>query len=308
MNLTLQRPFAVFDLETTGINVTQDRIVEIAIVKIDPDGSETEYYKRVNPTIPIPKESTEIHHISDADVADAPTFAQLADELAAFIGDADLAGYNSNKFDIPVLAEEFLRCNHPFDIRARKFVDVQNIFHKMEQRTLAAAYQFYCQQPMENAHNALYDTRVTLDVFRAQLQRYEELSKNVEGLAEFSRQGNVEWHDFAGRLAKTPEGKIIYNFGKHKGKTVEEIFDSEPGYYGWMLDADFPLYTKQLLREEMERIKLVKRAARPQQPPQQNPQQNQQSSHQPRPQRPQQREPEMTMEEKLAALKNKFGK
>jgi DNA polymerase-3 subunit epsilon len=299
MNLTLQRPFAVFDLETTGINVTQDRIIEIAIIKIHPDGNEEEYYKRVNPTIPIPKESTEIHHISDEDVKDAPTFAQLADELAAFIGDADLAGYNSNKFDIPVLAEEFLRCNHPFDIRARKFVDVQNIFHKMEQRTLAAAYQFYCQQPMENAHNALYDTRVTLDVFRAQLQRYEDLAKHVDGLAEFSRQGNVEWHDFAGRLAKTPEGKIIYNFGKHKGKTVEEISDIEPGYYGWMLDADFPLYTKQLLREEMERIKLSKRASRPQE-------QHQHNAPRPQQQRPQQ--PELSMEEKLAALKNKFGK
>lgn len=301
MNLTLQRPFAVFDLETTGINVTQDRIIEIAIVKIHPDGTEEEYYKRVNPTVPIPKESTEIHHISDEDVKDEPTFAQLADELAAFIGDADLAGYNSNKFDIPVLAEEFLRCNHPFDIRARKFVDVQNIFHKMEQRTLAAAYQFYCQQSMENAHNALYDTRVTLDVFRAQLQRYQDLAKTVDGLAEFSRQGNVEWHDFAGRLAKTPEGKIIYNFGKHKGKTVEEICESEPGYYGWMLDADFPLYTKQLLREEMERIKLSKRATRPAQE-----QQPQRANNQQRPQRPQQ--PELSMEEKLAMLKSKFGK
>lgn len=281
MNLTLQRPFAVFDLETTGINVTQDRIVEIAIIKVHPDGTEEEYYKRVNPQMPIPKESSEIHGIYDADIKDSPIFDALADELAAFIGDADLAGYNSNKFDIPVLAEEFLRCNHPFDIRSRKFVDVQNIFHKMEQRTLAAAYQFYCQQNMENAHNALYDTRVTLDVFRAQLKRYEDLAKSVEGLAEFSRQGNVEWYDFAGRLAKNAKGQVMYNFGKHKGKTVEDIFDSEPGYYGWMLDADFPLYTKQLLREEMERIKASKRAVKQQ--------------------------PETNIEDKLAALKNKFN-
>lgn len=284
MNLTLQKPLAVFDLETTGINVTQDRIVEIAIIKLHPDGSETEYYKRVNPTIPIPKESSEIHGIWDKDIADSPTFADLANELAEFIADADLAGYNSNKFDIPVLAEEFLRCNHPFDIRERKFVDVQNIFHKMEQRTLAAAYQFYCQQSMENAHNALYDTRVTLDVFRAQLQRYQDLSKSIDGLAEFSRQGNVEWHDFAGRLAINAKGQVMYNFGKHKGKTVEEIAETEPGYYGWMLDADFPLYTKQLLRIEMERIKQSKRQNRPQE------------------------NDNRSMEEKLAALKNKFGK
>lgn len=284
MNLTLQRPFAVFDLETTGINVTQDRIVEIGIIKVYPDGSEEEYYKRVNPQMPIPNESSEIHGIYDADVQDAPIFDALADEIAAFIGDADLAGYNSNKFDIPVLAEEFLRCKHPFDVRSRKFVDVQNIFHKMEQRTLAAAYQFYCKQTMENAHNALYDTRVTLDVFRAQLKRYEELAQSVEGLSEFSRQGNVEWHDFAGRLARNEKGQVMYNFGKHKGKTVEAIFDSEPGYYGWMLDADFPLYTKQLLREEMERIKAFKRSEK---------------HH---------TQPEANIEDKLAALKNKFSK
>lgn len=283
MNLTLERPFAVFDLETTGTNVTLDRIVEIAIVKLYPDGREEEYYKRINPTIPIPKETSEIHGIYDADIKDSPTFSDLADELAAFIGDADLAGYNSNKFDIPVLAEEFLRCQHPFDIRARKFVDVQNIFHKMEQRTLAAAYQFYCQSTMENAHNALYDTRVTLDVFRAQLERYQDLAKNVDGLAEFSRQGNVEWYDFAGRLAKNAKGQIMYNFGKHKGKTVEEVAENEPGYYGWMIDADFPLYTKQLLREEMERIKSGKRAASRQQD-------------------------NASIEDKLMALKNKFSK
>ncbi len=287
MNLALQRPFAVFDLETTGVNVTQDRIVEIAIIKVHPDGTEEEYSRRVHPTIPIPKESSEIHGIWDKDVENAPKFAEIADEVAAFIGDADLAGYNSNKFDIPVLAEEFLRCNHSFDVRSRKFVDVQNIFHKMEQRTLAAAYQFYCQQNMENAHNALYDTRVTLDVFKAQLARYQDLAKSVEGLAEFSRQGNVEWHDFAGRLAVNAKGQVMYNFGKHKGKTVEEIGESEPGYYGWILDADFPLYTKQLLRNEMDRIKQSKRASvAVKQEPEDN----------------------ASIEDKLAALKNKFSK
>jgi len=300
MKLPLQRPFAVFDLETTGINVTQDRIVEIAIIKLMPDGTEEEYYKRVHPTIAIPKESSEIHGIWDEDIKDAPTFAQIADEVAAFIHDADLAGYNSNKFDIPVLAEEFLRCNHGFDISARKFVDVQNIFHKMEQRTLAAAYQFYCQSTMENAHNALYDTKVTLDVFKAQLERYGDLAKTVEGLAEFSRQGNVEWHDFAGRLAVSEHGKVMYNFGKHKGKTVEQIHQTEPGYYGWMLDADFPLYTKQLLRKEMDRIKAEAKKNTPQP-----------GATAPTPAKPQQQsrpsQPEASIEDKLAALKNKFS-
>lgn len=289
MKLVLQRPLAVFDLETTGVNVTQDRIVEIAIIKLNPDGSEERYYRRMNPGIPIPVTSSEIHGIYDHHIADEPAFHALADEIAAFIGDADLAGYNSNKFDIPVLAEEFLRCNHPFDVSCRKFVDVQNIFHKMEQRTLAAAYQFYCNRQMENAHNALYDTQVTVDVLKAQLERYENLADNVPDLADFSRQGNVEWHDFAGRLARNEEGKVMYNFGKHKGKTVEEIMNTEPGYYGWMLDADFPLYTKQLLRQEMDRL----RAER------------QKNEH--RPQQKQQNESPQSLDDKLAALKNKFN-
>jgi len=267
-----------------------------------PDGSEEQYYKRVNPTVPIPKETSEIHGIYEADIKDAPTFAQIADEVAAFISDADLAGYNSNKFDIPVLAEEFLRCNHPFDVSTRKFVDVQNIFHKMEQRTLAAAYQFYCNEKMENAHNALYDTQVTLNVFKAQLERYEDLSKTVEGLAAFSRQGNVEWYDFAGRLAINEKGQVMYNFGKHKGKTVEVIHLTEPGYYGWMLDADFPLYTKQLLRKEMDRIKTAAKKAAPQAGAPAAPQQANYSKPKPKAQ-----EPDVSIEDKLAALKNKFS-
>lgn len=283
MKLSLQRPLAIFDLETTGINVTQDRIVEIAIIKLYPDGTEEEYYKRVNPGVPIPPESTVFHGITDEIIAAEPRFEELADEVAAFIGDADLAGFNSNKFDIPVLAEEFMRAGHSFDIKARKFVDVQNIFHKMEQRTLAAAYQFYCQNEMENAHNAMYDARVTLNVFRAQMERYQQLADNVENLAEFSRAGNLEWHDFAGRLAKDEKGQIVYNFGKHKGKTVEELMVTEPGYYGWMLDADFPLYTKRLLREEVERIKEQRRQQK-------------------------EKKDSESMENKLEALKSKFGK
>jgi DNA polymerase III subunit epsilon len=282
MKLSLSRPFVMLDLETTGLDISKDRIVEIGMLKREIDGSESEYYKRVNPTIPISAESSVITGITDEMVSGEPTFADLADEIADFIGDADLGGYNSNKFDIPVLAEEFLRCQHRFDIRARKLVDVQNIFHKMEQRTLAAAYQFYCNQQMENAHNAMYDTRVTMDVFKAQLERYNELADNIQDLSDFSRQGNMELADFAGRLAKNKDGKITYNFGKHRGKTVAEVAETEPGYFGWMMDADFPLYTKQLLREEMERIKTERRDKRAP------------------------KEDSLSIEEKLKALQNKF--
>jgi DNA polymerase III subunit epsilon len=284
MNLSLTRNFVMLDLETTGLDVAKDRIIEIALIKTTPTGEQSEYCKRVNPTIPISKESAEITGITDEMVANEPTFEQLADEIAAFIGDADLGGYNSNKFDIPVLAEEFLRISHGFKINDRKFIDVQNIFHKMEQRTLAAAYQFYCKEPMENAHNALYDTQVTLDVFKAQLERYPDLAKSIPELADFSRQGNQEWYDFAGRLGKTKDGQVTYNFGKHKGKTVEDVAESEPGYFGWMMDADFPLYTKQLLREEMERIKQKRREKR----------EGENSN--------------LSIEDKLAALQNKFKK
>jgi DNA polymerase-3 subunit epsilon len=272
----------MLDLETTGLDISKDRIIEIALIKRDPDGTESEFCRRINPTIPISPESSEITGITDEMVQNEPTFAELADEIITFIGNADLGGYNSNKFDIPVLAEEFLRAEKLFDFSVRKCIDVQNIFHKMEQRTLAAAYLFYCNGNMENAHNALYDTRVTFDVFKAQLDRYPELADNVAELAEFSRQGNVEWADFAGRVAKNKDGKLIYNFGKHKGKTVEEVSNIEPGYFGWMMDADFPLFTKQVLREEMERIKLARR------------QQRDSNTE------------NLSMEDKLKALQNKF--
>lgn len=255
MKLTLKRPLAVFDLETTGVDVTNDRIVEIAILKIQPDGTTEEYLKRVNPEMTISEESISIHGISNEAVANEPTFAQLADEVASFIGDADLAGYNSNKFDIPVLAEEFLRAGHSFDISDRRFVDVQNIFHKMEQRTLVAAYAFYCQKELKNAHSALYDATATWEVLKAQVEKYPDLVPEVDFLSDFSKAGNFELLDFAGRIAINDEKEAIYNFGKHKGKTVREVAKSEPGYYGWMLDANFPLYTKQVLRREMEKIK-----------------------------------------------------
>lgn len=284
MKLSLTRPFVMLDLETTGLDISKDRIIEIGMIKRLPDGTETEFFKRINPTIPISQESTEITGISNEMVKDEPTFNQLVDEIAAFIGDADLGGYNSNKFDIPVLAEEFLRANHVFDIQSRKLIDVQNIFHKMEQRTLVAAYQFYCEKKMENAHNAMYDTKVTMEVFKAQLEKYDELAQTVDELSNFSRQGNTEIADFAGRLGKLKDGQITYNFGKHKGKTISEVAKTEPGYYGWMMDADFPLFTKQILREEMERIKAGNRAEKSK------------------------IEPELTAAEKIIALQNKFKK
>ena len=262
MNLSLERPLAIFDLETTGTNITSDRIVEIAIIKVQPDGTEENYCKRVNPEMPIPAVVSEIHGIYDKDIQDAPTFKELANEIVAFIGDADLAGYNSNKFDIPVLAEELMRAGSDFDISKRRFVDVQNIFHKMEQRTLAAAYLFYCNKTIENAHNALYDAKATWDVLKAQIERYPDIKNDVTYLSDFSKAGNYNLLDFAGRLAIDDKGEAIYNFGKHKGRTIKQVAQIEPGYYGWMLDADFPLYTKQCLRREMDKIKAEKEKAK----------------------------------------------
>ena len=255
MNLSLTRPLAIFDLETTGLNITKDRIVEIAIIKVHPNGNEEYFNKRINPDMPIPKETSLIHGIYDKDIENEPKFSEIADELVSFLGDADLAGYNSNKFDIPVLSEELLRIGNTFDVSNRKFVDVQNIFHKMEQRTLAAAYKFYCNKEIENAHNALADTTATWEVLKAQIEKYDSLEKNIDSLSDFSKAGNYNLLDFAGRLAINDDGEAIYNFGKNKGKTVKEIAISEPGYYGWMLNADFPLYTKQCLKKEMEKIK-----------------------------------------------------
>jgi DNA polymerase-3 subunit epsilon len=279
MKLQLERPLVIFDLETTGTNITSDRIVEIAMIKIHPDGREENYCKRVNPGIPIPAEITAIHGISDEDIKDAPTFNGIVDEVIAFLDTADLGGYNSNKFDIPVLAEEIMRTGKSVDFSSRQCVDVQNIFHKMEQRTLSAAYQFYCNKSLENAHSALYDAVATWEVLKAQLERYTSLTANMTYLSDFSKAGNFQLLDFAGRLAINDKGEAIYNFGKHKGKTVRQVAQIEPGYYGWMLDADFPLYTKQVLRKEMEKIKLERQS----------------------------KESSGSMEDKLAALKNKFS-
>ena len=260
MGLQLKRPLCVFDLETTGLQITKDRIVQIAILKVFPDGTTEEFSRLVNPEMVIADESTAIHGVSNEMVKNEPSFATLAPEILSFIGDADLAGYNSNKFDIPVLSEELLRTGNDFDLSNRRFVDVQNIFHKMEQRTLAAAYQFYCGKTIENAHNAIYDTLATYEVLLAQLEKYPSLAKDIDALADFSKAGDFQLADFAGRLAYNTKKELIYNFGKHKNKSVVQVLKEEPGYYGWMLEADFPLYTKQILLKEMERIKAEKDA------------------------------------------------
>ena len=247
MELNLRRPIAFLDLETTGINVSTDRIVEISVLKISPDGRQEWLSTRINPGMPIPPKSTAIHGITDADVADAPVFREIAKKLIAFLEGTDLAGYNAIKFDIPVLAEEFLRINMDFNFLKRKYIDVQVIFHKKEQRTLAAAYQFYCNKELENAHSSMADTQATFDVLKSQLDRYSDLENDVEKLAEFSSFNNNV--DFAGRIIYDENGIEIFNFGKHKGKSVEKVFIEDPSYYSWMMNADFPLYTKKILTE-----------------------------------------------------------
>lgn len=245
MELKLERPIVFFDLETTGTNITRDRIVELSYIKVYPDGHEEEKSRRINPEMHIPEESTAIHHITDADVADAPTFRQIARSLLAIFDDCDIAGYNSNKFDVPVLMEEFARAGLNFDITGRRFVDVQNIFHKMEQRTLIAAYRFYCGGELENAHSAMADTRATYDVLKGQLDRYPGLENDVQYLAEFSKMGNNL--DLAARIVKDANGVPVFNFGKHKGRPVKEVLRKEPSFYDWMMQGDFPKNTKDVL-------------------------------------------------------------
>lgn len=245
MNLKLTRPIVFFDLETTGTDVAKDRIVEISILKLHPDGKKEIKTRRVNPERPIPSETTAIHGISDEDVKDEPTFAALAKSLAQFIGNSDLAGYNSNKFDVPLLVEEFLRVDVDFDLESRKLVDVQNIFHKMEQRTLVAAYKFYCGKDLVDAHSAEADIKATYEVLESQIERYEELENNIDFLSEFSKRNNTV--DLMGRIVFNEENVEVFNFGKHKGKAVSEILEKDPSYYNWMMKGDFPLYTKKVL-------------------------------------------------------------
>lgn len=273
MQLNLKKPLAFFDLETTGVNVASDRIVEIAILKVLPDGR---IEKRpdpalgktrllVNPGVPIPAEASAIHGIYDEDVKDAPTFEELSGKLFKFLYDCDLAGFNSNKFDVPILAEEFLRCGIDFSIEGRNLIDVQNIFHLMEQRTLKAGYKFYCNKDLENAHEAMADVEATHEVFLAQLEKYAgteiedrdgnkiiPVANDMEHLHYTSqRHRNV---DMLGRIIYNENDEEIFNFGKHKGKTVREVLKIEPGYYGWMLNGDFPLYTKKVLKDIKERM------------------------------------------------------
>lgn len=286
MSLKLQNDLCVFDIESTGLDVSEDRIVEISMLKISPTGEESNLTLRINPEIEISAESSEIHGITKEDIKAAPTFKDAANQIAEFIGTSDLAGFNSNKFDIPMLAEEFLRVNHSFDMRSRKFIDVQNIFHKMEQRTLVAAYKFYCDKDLINAHSAEADVIATYEVFKAQVERYKELENDMEFLAEFSTQNKFKIIDFAGRLAENEKGQPIYNFGKHKGKTIEEVDKNEPGYYGWMMNGSFPRYTKAVLKQEMEKIKAKRLETK----------------------KINKEKEEKRLESKLEALKSKFGK
>lgn len=245
MNLNLSKPICFFDLETTGINISKDRIVEISILKVFPDGKEERKTWLVNPEMEIPKEVIAIHGITNEKVVNAPIFKELAKEVSSMIKDSDLGGFNSNRFDIPLLAEEMLRADLDFDMKNRVSVDVQTIFHKMEQRTLLAAYKFYCDKSLEDAHSAEADTFATYEVLKAQLSKYDALENDINFLADFS--SRKKFADFAGFITYNKEGEECFSFGKHKNKPVLEVLEKEPGYFGWLLNADFPLYTKKVL-------------------------------------------------------------
>ncbi len=246
MKLNLKRPIIFFDLETTGLDIAKDRIVELCYIRVEPNGNEESRSMRINPGMHIPEASTNTHGITDEDVKDCPTFADVAPQLAQAFKDCDLAGFNSNRFDLPLLAEEFMRAGTNIDLSRSQAIDVQNIFHKMEKRTLAAAYKFYCGRDLENAHSALADTQATYEVLQAQLDRYpDDLQNDVDFLADFSRMNrNI---DFAGRFVYDENGKELINFGKYKGKAVSEILSKDPGYYSWIMQGDFTLNTKQVL-------------------------------------------------------------
>ncbi|MBE6288189.1 MAG: 3'-5' exonuclease [Mediterranea massiliensis] len=245
MKLNLKNPIVFFDLETTGTNIISDRIVEMCYLKVFPNGNEESKTLRINPGMPIPAEASAVHGIYDADVADCPTFKEVARTIANEIEGCDLAGFNSNRFDIPLLAEEFLRAGVDIDLNRRKFVDVQVIFHKMEQRTLSAAYKFYCNKNLEDAHTATADTKATYEVLMAQLDRYPDLKNDIAYLSDYSSfNRNV---DFAGRMVYDDKGVEVFNFGKYKGMAVTEVLQRDPGYYSWILNSDFTLNTKAML-------------------------------------------------------------
>ncbi len=246
MELKLQKPLVFFDLETTGVNAIHDRIVEISYIKVFPDGNEESKTLRINPERHIPEQSSAIHGIYDEDVKDCPTFKQVARDIAAIFVNSDIAGFNSNYFDVPMLVEEMLRAGIDFDITKCRLIDVQNIYHKLEQRTLSAAYKFYCGKNLEDAHSAQADTRATYEVLKAQLDKYpDKLNNDVQFLSSFSKMNdNV---DFAGRIIYNDKHIPVFNFGKYKGQSVEDVLARDPGYYGWMMQGDFPQNTKQVL-------------------------------------------------------------
>lgn len=245
MELKLHKPICFFDLETTGTDVVKDRIVEISILKVFPNGNKESKTWLVNPTIPIPAQATAVHGISNEKVANEPTFKDLAKQVYNMIKDADLAGYNSDRFDIPLLAEEMLRADVDFNLGNRVTVDVQTIFHKMEKRTLGAAYQFYCKKNLDDAHSAEADTNATYEILKAQLDHYDELENNIKSLSDFTARKRSA--DFAGFIVFNDDQEEVFSFGKHKNRKVVDIMEEEPGYFGWILNADFPLYTKKVL-------------------------------------------------------------
>lgn len=255
--MKLKNPIVFLDLETTGIDVSRDRIVEISLVKILPGGEREVKTRRVNPEMHIPEEATAIHGITDEDVAGEPVFRSLARSLVAFMEGCDLGGFNSNRFDIPLLVEEFLRAGVDVDFKRRKFVDVQNIFHIKEKRTLEAAYKFYCDKELEGAHSAEADVVATCEVLEAQLDRYPDLENDIAFLADFSARDN--YVDYAGRVIYDEHGVEVFAFGKHKGRAVTEVFEREPSYYAWMMEGDFPAYTKKVLTEIRLRAAATKR-------------------------------------------------
>jgi DNA polymerase-3 subunit epsilon len=247
MQLNLKNPIIFLDLETTGIDISRDRIVEISLIKISPSGEREVKTRRLNPEMHIPEDATAVHGITDEDVKDAPTFRAIAKSLAAWMEGCDLGGYNSNRFDIPMLVEEFLRVGIDVDFKRRRFVDVQNIFHLKERRTLEAAYKFYCDKELENAHSAQADVLATHEVLEAQLDRYPDLQNDIAFLADFSARDNCA--DYAGRIKFNDAGVEVFAFGKHKDRPVGEVFQREPSYYTWMMEGDFPAYTKKVITE-----------------------------------------------------------
>ncbi len=245
MKLNLTKPIIFFDLETTGVDIVKDRIVEISVLKVSPNGDEVCKTRRINPGMPIPAESSAVHGIFDKDVENEPHFKEIAKSLAVFFEGCDLAGYNSDRFDIPMLAEEFLRAGIDIDLKKAKTVDVQTIFHKMEQRTLSAAYRFYCYEDLEGAHSAEADTRATYSILKSQLDRYGELENSINFLSEYTTRDSFV--DFAGRIIYNKDKVEVFSFGKYKGKSVAEVFKTDPGYYSWIMNGDFPEYTKKVL-------------------------------------------------------------